>query len=457
MTDHDEPSSESQSSDSGGSLPRWPDRHLWEIQPIRDVLMLGLIFGLLSVGYRLSLVTVPILLALLFAYLFEPVVVRLTRVRWINRQIAAAFLIVAAVGAIVVPLVLGLAFATVQGVAFANNVAKQTNAVVLSVESPTNEALQKRLPSEWLWVRDQIVMVRAHRDRVEADLSNGVGITGDNDEAEALAIPSHTQIQIADLFDYTLRWVQSNAESIGKQALSTGSQAVSFVMGTIFSLFTLGFSAFLTAFFFFFFSTGYGKVLDFWRSLIPEKRKLRAIDLLEQMDAVISGFIRGRLTIAAIQSVFFIIGYWMVGVPMPLLLGPIVGLLSIVPYLGLLGIPITVVAMALDPQMIPILGIESAWWWYIVGPFIIYQAGQLMDDYLLTPMIQGKSTGMDTPTILFASIAGGLLAGIYGVLIAIPVAACVKILLREVFWPRFRAWAEGRAKDFLPIGDAEEG
>ncbi len=59
---------------------------------------------------------------------------------------------------------------------------------------------------------------------------------------------------------------------------------------------------------------------------------------------------------------------------------------------------------------------------------------------------------MDTPTILFASIAGGALMGVYGLLLAIPVAACLKILLRELFWPRFKAWSEGEEKDFLPIG-----
>ena len=52
---------------------------------------------------------------------------------------------------------------------------------------------------------------------------------------------------------------------------------------------------------------------------------------------------------------------------------------------------------------------------------------------------------------LFVSLAGGVLAGFYGLLLAIPVGACLKILLNEVFWPRFRQWAEGRARDFLPI------
>ena len=57
-----------------------------------------------------------------------------------------------------------------------------------------------------------------------------------------------------------------------------------------------------------------------------------------------------------------------------------------------------------------------------------------------------------TPFLILAVwIAGGALAGFYGLLVAIPTAACVKILLNEVFWPRFRAWSQGQAPDILPI------
>jgi predicted PurR-regulated permease PerM len=44
-----------------------------------------------------------------------------------------------------------------------------------------------------------------------------------------------------------------------------------------------------------------------------------------------------------------------------------------------------------------------------------------------------------------------VLLGFYGMLLAVPVAACLKIVFRESFWPRFKAWAEGRVKDFLPV------
>src|SRR5690606_31266061 len=130
------------------------------------------------------------------------------------------------------------------------------------------------------------------------------------------------------------------------------------------------------------------------------------------------------------------------------IVGPIVGVLSIIPYLGLISIPVAIALMWFQP-----VGPEwqQTWWWILFAPTALYFFIQTVDDYVLTPLIQGKATDMDTPTILFAVLAGGILAGFYGVLLAIPAAACLKILLRESFWPRFRAWAEGRVKDFLPI------
>jgi predicted PurR-regulated permease PerM len=52
-----------------------------------------------------------------------------------------------------------------------------------------------------------------------------------------------------------------------------------------------------------------------------------------------------------------------------------------------------------------------------------------------------------------AILAGGSIAGIYGMLLAVPAAACIKILLKEVLMPRIHEWTEGRASDPLPGGD----
>ena len=395
----------------------WQKLHLWQIQPVRDVLVLASIIAILYLGNKLSIVTVPILLALTLAYLFEPLVQRMLRVRWINRQGAAVGIIGACVVAVILPVTLGIGFAAVQGVSFTANLVGNVKQVIEYGAAPTDTALEAMPSDNW---RSVCKYYEEHKE----------------------------ELAQSGAFIKVQSWVEGNTEDIVGQAFKTGIGAAEALINALTSVGFLLFTGFLTAFFFFFFCTGYGKVLDFWESLLPDKKKGVYIDLARQMDRVIAGFVRGRLTIAAIQSVFFVIAYWLVGVPAPLLLGPIVGILSIVPYVAMIGIPISIILMLIEPS-----GTlwQTAWWWVIIAPTAVYFLGQAMDDYILTPMIQGKSTDMDTPSILFASIAGGSLAGIYGLLLAIPVAACIKILLRELFWPKFKAWAKGEEEDFLPI------
>ena len=175
------------------------------------------------------------------------------------------------------------------------------------------------------------------------------------------------------------------------------------------------------------------------------------MDIAGKFDAVLSGFVRGRLTIAFLQSIVFSVAYFAIGVPAAFIVGPVVAILSIVPYLALVGIPISVGLLWLEGHT----GVRGSWWWVLGAPLVVYFVGQSLDDYVWTPIIQGKSTNMDTPTILFATLAGGALFGVFGMLIAIPIAACVKILIQEIVWPAFKEWAEGRSEDPLPLERAE--
>jgi predicted PurR-regulated permease PerM len=246
--------------------------------------------------------------------------------------------------------------------------------------------------------------------------------------------------------------VGQNMQSIGRfvarRLIGNGADAVEIVLRVLGGIGYVAFALFLILFFFFFFCTGYERVQIALANLIPKWRKTRTLELLRQMDEVIAGFIRGRLIIMACLMVMFTIGYWLIGVPAFFLVGPIVGIIGVFPYIGMVSIPVSIALMWFNPH-----GPEwqQTWWWILFAPIGLYMLVQTIDDYVLTPTIQGKTTQMDMPTILFAVLAGGIIAGFYGILLAIPAAACLKILLRESFWPRFRAWAEGRVKDFLPV------
>jgi predicted PurR-regulated permease PerM len=419
----------------------WKSLHLWEIQPVRDVLILLLIMGVIYVGYVASIVTVPILLAIALAYLFEPLVSWLTRKKFVSRNGAATGIILFAGAAVVVPAVLVTTFGVVQGLHLAQNTAGNIDLLVRSVDKPDDEGLRARITSEgWGRLRDFLV-----KEKLKNQAPAG---TAESDAIEAAAPKDAGAIVRSGLL-----WIRDNSRELSKQVVATGANAFSAAASLVTSVGVLIFTGCLTAFFFFFFCTGWGSVLAFWESLIPERRKGRIIDLLHQMDRVIAGFVRGRVTICAILGVFATIAYWFVGVPAPLIFGPLVGVLFIMPYIHFIVVPAAMIAMAIEPSGV---AWQATWWWMLGGPIVVYICCQMLDDYVLTPTIQGNNTGMDTPTIVFASFAGGAIGGIYGLLIAIPVAACVKILLREIFWPKFKEWAEGRASDFLPIESRAE-
>jgi predicted PurR-regulated permease PerM len=457
------------SADRRSGAADWQSLHLWQIQPVRDVLLVLAIFGVLYFGYLISVVTIPLLLALMLAYLFEPIVQRLSRISWMSRQGAAAAIIVAAVVVIVVPAVLATGFAIVQGAGFAQEFTTSTRQLVASIESPDDEGLRAGLRARggsWLDIRDAVVEAeRAEAARIEAEQAAGAEdappppeaaeAAGDGEDdlspLEDVARDLRTTAAVAayETLRYLGSWIDRNRELAGQRAIAAGQGALSAALSVLTRVSLIGFGAFLTAFFFFFMSSSFGKVLAFFRELLPDEHEERIVELAGKMDGVIAGFVRGRLTIAAIQSVIFVVAYWAIGVPAPLIIGPIVGFLSIVPYVALVGIPVSMLLLWLEPSG---GGFQGEWWWIVGAPIVVYFVVQALDDYVLTPLIQGKSTNMETPFILFASLAGGALAGVYGLLLGIPVAACAKILITEVVWPRFEQWKQGNVKDPLPFG-----
>ena len=434
--------------------PAWADLHLWQMQPVRDVLVGLGVFGLLILGQKLSLVTVPLLLALLFAYLFEPLIVRLERV--MSRRFATSSILFLSGILVVVPFLIATGFAILQASTFAGDVAQNTKALAASLNDPESAAKRERVAElggpPWLKVRETVRELQVHAElhqRLERTRALGQepspeDLAAEEEALEILGIDSRLLTEASTLL---IEWVRQNSDVVSKQVVQRGTNALTVAVSTLVSFGYFGFGLFLTAFFFFFIASSWRQVVDFLHEFVPAETRPRFTGILEKMDRAIHGFIRGRLTISFFLGIFYTVGFWFMGVPAPLFLGPAVAVITLIPYAAMLAIPVVIVLMWLEG----LTGFRGTTWWILGAPVVYYNLGQALDDYVLTPLIQGKSTDLETPTILFASIAGGVLFGFYGLLLAIPLAACVKILLREVFWPRFQAWSEGRAEDFLPV------
>lgn len=423
----------------------WADLHLWQIRFIRDILIAFVVFLLFWLGYAMRDVTVPLLVALLLAYLAEPAI------RWGSDCVWIPFKrlggVIFFLGVFIVLILALVAFVIPPGV----------NQVLDLVDEVENGAVRTKL----IKLTDQYAPERVRSDLVELieflpsgdrslDAREGLPLASAGDDAagkpeksteknvEANGVDASAGSELARLNDSEMiQSVRSRAAENAGTLIGIVKQGGSIAWSVVLEVFTIAMLMFLIPFYFFFFSLWYPHVTEFMDSMIPERDRTQTRHLLGKMDAVVSGFVRARILIAIIMSVMFVVGYMFIGVPYAILLGIFAGFISIVPYLGLVAIPLSVLLLLVG-QLEVAEADRMAWWGILLWPTVIYAIVGNIDGWVLTPWIQGKSTNLDPVTIFVAILAGGSVLGVYGMLISIPVAACVKIMLSDVVIPKLR-------------------
>lgn len=159
------------------------------------------------------------------------------------------------------------------------------------------------------------------------------------------------------------------------------------------------------------------------RKQFSENNKSRIIKRLEEFDTIISNFIRGQLTICFIIAILYSIGLLIIGVPFALLLGFIGGIGDIIPYLGTysaLALSI-LVSLTYSPSLKTVILI-----------LLLFAVVKGIDNFILSPKILGKSSGIHPIIVIISIFIGGKLLGIMGMLLAIPITALIKIILKDL-------------------------
>jgi predicted PurR-regulated permease PerM len=159
--------------------------------------------------------------------------------------------------------------------------------------------------------------------------------------------------------------------------------------------------------------------------LVPHSRRPRAILLGDEIFAKVGGYVLGNVLISLITGVLTFTFLVIMGVPYPLLLSILVAILDLVPVIGstIAGVVVCLVALSVS---LPICLAT-------IGFFLIYRLGE---DYLLVPKIIGRVAQVPALVTVVAVLLGGALLGIVGALVAIPAAAALLLLAREVLFPR---------------------
>jgi predicted PurR-regulated permease PerM len=167
--------------------------------------------------------------------------------------------------------------------------------------------------------------------------------------------------------------------------------------------------------------------VDGW---IPLRQRGTVRELAREVDAAISGFVRGQTAVCLILGSFYAIALTFTGLNFGLLIGMVSGLITFIPYVG----STTGLVLSLG------VAIAQFWpeWTSIATVVAIFIAGQFIEGNILSPKLVGESVGLHPVWLIFALLAFGYLFGFVGLLVAVPLAATIGVLARFAL-KRYRA------------------
>lgn len=165
------------------------------------------------------------------------------------------------------------------------------------------------------------------------------------------------------------------------------------------------------------------RIVSGCETLVPRRALALIRKLAAEVDAVLSEFLRGQLSVMLLLAAFYVVALSLAGLDFALPIGLITGLLVFVPYVGFgSGLVLGLLSALLQGDGYTLL--------LVVGG--VFLAGQLIESFLLTPYLVGDRIGLHPVAVIFALMAFGQLFGFVGILIALPASACLLVGLRAL-------------------------
>ncbi len=161
--------------------------------------------------------------------------------------------------------------------------------------------------------------------------------------------------------------------------------------------------------------------IDSWwpRLQLPAMRAV-----LRDANTALAGFVRGQSLVCLCLAIFYAVGWSVIGLNYAIILGVLVGVLAFVPFVGVLFAVSLSLLVALGQY-----GLDFRALALVIGVFLV---GQALESSVLTPNLIGTRIGLHPVWVLFAVFAGGSVAGLAGVFVAVPVAAVLGVVVRAV-------------------------
>jgi predicted PurR-regulated permease PerM len=317
-------------------------------------------FGWIVLSY-IAKVLAPVLAALGIAYLLNPVLERLVASGF-SRAVGAGFLLISFLGVIIA-------------------------------------AIAAAIPA----VADQITQFGHDLPRLITNLD--------------LWLHDHFGVELPE--DWKQYLNKENIEhTLGSGAVQTVATAA---LGGAFALLGVLAEFLLVPVFAFYFLVDWPNLLRRIDHMIPPRKRRAVRNILTDIDRVVAGWVRGQGIVTSILAVLYAIGFTLIGMPLSVPIGLLVGALTVIPFVGtFVGAAIAGVVVIADGGGLDMLG--------KVG--IVILVLHLLEAGVLTPKIVGHRVGLSETGALFAVVAGGKLLGFVGVVLAVPIAATCAVLVR---------------------------
>ena len=207
----------------------------------------------------------------------------------------------------------------------------------------------------------------------------------------------------------------SNAGSFVKSLIRTVTRSGFVVAGWAANLFLIPVITFYLL-------RDWDRLVAYIHDLLPRKAEPTVSLLAKQSDEVLGAFLRGQMLVMLALGTIYAIGLKIVGLEFSLLIGMLAGILSFIPYMGLIvGILVAGVAVMLqthDPTN-------------LLWVSLVFIVAQVLEGTILTPLLVGDKIGLHPVAVIFSVLAGGQLFGFFGILLALPVFAVLAVIMRH--------------------------
>ena len=213
-------------------------------------------------------------------------------------------------------------------------------------------------------------------------------------------------------FDQVMRLLSKDEwKSLLKTALSSSwnflTSGVAFIAGAVSWLIVLLYVVFIML--------DYERLMLSFRQLVPQNQRRRVLRIFSDIKDAMNHYFRGQALIAFLVGVLFSIGFYIIDLPMGVILGLFIGLLNMVPYLQLISLPIATVLC-----LVWCVSTGGNFWVIFWEAMAVYVIVQCIQDLFLTPKIMGKAMGLNPAIILLSLSIWGCLLGFMGLIIALP-------------------------------------